>query len=55
MGARFGLEGWPEKAVHRDLEKSPKTQLRTEGVGGAVPPAGYREAPGSRLLFDSST
>ena len=21
MGARFGLEGWPEKVVHRDLRK----------------------------------
>ena len=24
MGARFGLEGWPEKVVHRDLQKVPK-------------------------------
>ena len=24
MGARFGLEGWPEKVVHRDLRKVPE-------------------------------
>ena len=30
MGARFGLEGWPEKVVHRDLQKVPgKLSSRT--------------------------
>ena len=24
MGARFGLEGWPEKVAHRNLRKVPK-------------------------------
>ena len=32
MGARFGLEGWPEKVVRRDLRKVPENaapELRT--------------------------
>ena len=41
MGARFGLEGWPEKVVRRDLRKV----SRTEGVGGAVPPEEATERP----------
>ena len=31
MGARFGLERWPEKVGI--FEKSPKTQLPNRGVG----------------------
>ena len=48
MGARFGLEGWPEKVVRRDLQKVP------EGAGGAVPPVEATErpqAPTSLLMF----
>ena len=45
MGARFGLEGWPEKVVHRDLRS------RTEGVGGAIPPAEATERPQAPTSF----
>ena len=55
MGARFGLEGWPEKVVHRIFEKSPKTLLPNRGSWRCNPASGgYREAPGSHLLFDST-
>ena len=48
MGARFGLEGWPEKAVPRKLSS------QTEGVGGAIPPEEATErlqAPTSLLML----
>ena len=45
MGARFGLEGWPEKVVHRDLRKVPKNSAPEPRVGGAIPP----------LLFDCAS
>ena len=32
MGARFGLEGWPEKVVHRDLRKVPENSFQTAGL-----------------------
>ena len=56
MGARFGLEGWPEKVVHRDLRKVPENSA-PEPRGLEVNPAsgGYREAPGSHLLFDCAS
>ena len=53
MGARFGLEGWPEKVVHRDLRKVSENLASEPRAGGAVPPAETtREAPGSHLPFD---
>ena len=46
MGARFGLEGWPEKVVHRDLRKV----LPNRGGWRCNPASGgYREAPTSFL------
>ena len=43
MGARFGLEGWPEKVVP---PKSPrKRSSRAAGAGGAVPPTEATERP----------
>ena len=53
MGARFGLEGWPEKVVHRDLRKVPENSA-PEPIGGPAR-GGYREAPGSHLLFDCAS
>ena len=54
MGARFGLEGWPEKVVHRDLEKSAKTLLPNRGGWRCSPMrGGYRED--SHLLFDCAS
>ena len=51
MGARFGLEGWPEKVAHRDLRKVPENSApRCNPASG-----GYREAPGSHLLFDCAS
>ena len=48
MGARFGLEGWPEKVVHRDLRKvSANREVQSRGGDG--------EAPGSHLLFDCAS
>ena len=51
MGARFGLEGWPEKVVHRDLRKVPENSAPRPRCSPAS--GGYREAPGSHLLFDA--
>ena len=52
MGARFGLEGWPEKVVHRISEKSPKTQLPNRGGWRCSPASGgYREAPAPTSLL----
>ena len=45
MGARFGLEGWPEKVVHRDLRKVPENSAPEPRVGGAIPPAEAAERP----------
>ena len=54
-GARFGLEGWPEKVVRRDLRKVAETREQPFSGGWRCSPArgGYREAPGSHLPFDS--
>ena len=39
-------EGWPEKVVHRNSEKSPKTLLPNQGSWRCNPASGgYREAP----------
>ena len=54
MGARFGLEGWPEKVVHRDLRKVPENSA-PEPRGLEVQSGGYREAPSSHLLFDCAS
>ena len=42
-GARFGLEGWPEKVVHRDLRKVPKNSAPKPRRLGAR--GGYRLPP----------
>ena len=56
MGARFGLEGWPEKVVHRDLRKVPENSAPERGGWRCNPASGgYREAPGSHLLFDCAS
>ena len=45
MGARFGLEGWPEKVVHRDLRKVPENSApEPRGLGVHPASGGYREA-----------
>ena len=52
MGARFGLEGWPEKVVHRDLRKVPENSApEPRGVGGAIPPAEATERPQAPTSF----
>ena len=52
MGARFGLEGWPEKVAAQGSPKSPrKLCSRTEGVGGAIPPAEATERPQAPTSF----
>ena len=47
MGARFGLEGWPEKVVHRDLRKVPENSGGRDGeLPGLLPGAvGARPHP----------
>ena len=45
MGARFGLEGWPEKGCTGISEKSPKP------VGGAIPPAEATERSSMECLL----
>ena len=52
MGARFGLEGWPEKVVRRDLRKVPENSApEPRGVGGAIPPAEATERPQAPTSF----
>ena len=58
MGARFGLEGWPEKVVHRDLPKTQLPRLEAQSRqrrlqrGPRLPPpfltATHRQAPSHR-------
>ena len=43
MGARFGLEGWPEKVVHRDLRKVPKNSAPEPRGLEVIPPAKSRQ------------
>ena len=54
MGARFGLEGWPEKVVYRDLRKSPKLFSQTVGAGGAAPAEATERPQAPTSLFQAS-
>ena len=52
MGARFGLEGWPEKVVHRDLRKVPENSApEPRGLEVAIPPAEATERPQAPTSF----
>ena len=56
MGARFGLEGWPEKVVRRDLRKVPENSApEPRGLEVQSRQRRLQEAPGSHLLFDCAS